>query len=401
MHAEIIAVGTELTSGAKLDTNSQWLSLQLADLGIPVQYHTTVADDLQRNIDVIRVACDRADLVLMTGGLGPTLDDLTREALAAVAGVELLLHSPSLEHIERFFRGRGREMPARNRVQALFPQGAEPLDNPVGTAPGIWMELPRSGRPHCLLAALPGVPSEMYKMYFEQVRPRLPGGRQVMRRARINCFGIGESATEELLGDLTARGHDPEIGITAHDATITLRINASGRSEAECQAKIEAASAEIRARLGNYVYGIEDEQLEHVVIRELIRQGKSFSSLEAGSRGLLAHWISSVDDAAACYRGGRVIPVMAHETAATAAQTLTDTKADFVVFVGEESHSADSSGRLTSNMEVGWVAADGRQVLQSLPWSGNPAIARSRAAKTALDLLRCELLSASVANCRG
>src|SRR5690606_23866924 len=132
MFAEIIAIGTELTSGQKLDTNSQWLSLELAELGIPVHWHTTVADDLVANVQALRIAADRADLVLITGGLGPTLDDLTRDALAQLAGVELVLHQPSLDFIEGFFQRRGREMPARNRVQAMFPVGAEPLANPIG-----------------------------------------------------------------------------------------------------------------------------------------------------------------------------------------------------------------------------------------------------------------------------
>ena len=152
MKAEIIAIGTELTSGQKLDTNSQWLSLELAELGIPVHWHTTVADDMDENVQALRIAADRADIVLITGGLGPTLDDLTRDALAQLAGVELVLHPPSLDFIEGFFQQRGRAMPERNRVQALFPSGSEPLVNPIGTAPGIWMEVPRSSGA-CRIAA--------------------------------------------------------------------------------------------------------------------------------------------------------------------------------------------------------------------------------------------------------
>lgn len=388
MNAEIVAIGTELTSGAKLDTNSQWLSLQLAELGVPVLYHTTVADELDRNIDVLRIASERADLVLITGGLGPTQDDLTREAMAGVAGVELELHQPSLDQIEQFFKGRGREMPARNRVQAMVPAGAEPLLNPVGTAPGVWMELPRTSGEPCRMAAMPGVPTEMHKMFREQVRPRLPGGRQVIRRARINCFGLGESATEELLGDLTSRGHDPDVGITAHDATITLRINATGANEDECLAKISSASQDIRNRLGDYVFGVEDEELEHVLVRQLIQMGKSFVTLESGTCGLLAEWISHVDDAAACYRGGMVRPVLPQSPMQDARQLQALMLADFVIYVGEEKLESDATGRLVSKMEIGWAAADGRTWSSQLPWSGNPAIAKSRAAKTALNELR-------------
>jgi nicotinamide-nucleotide amidase len=145
MHAEIIAVGTEITSGAKLDTNSQWLSLQLAEAGIPVDFHTSVADDLAAMVAVLRTAVGRCGLVIVTGGLGPTLDDLTRQAIAELMGVELVLHEPSLAFIEELFAKRGYQMPERNRVQAMFPRGTQPLANPRGSAPGIWASVARDG----------------------------------------------------------------------------------------------------------------------------------------------------------------------------------------------------------------------------------------------------------------
>src|SRR3954451_10973168 len=155
MIAEIISIGSELTSGQNLDTNSQWLSRRLAEIGIPVTYHTTVADDLDANVEVFRTAARRAGLVLATGGLGPTQDDLTREALARATGIELVLHEPSLAHIRAMFAQRGRVMPDRNSVQAMVPAGAEPIPNDRGTAPGIWMRLGAAR-----VAAMPGVPSE-------------------------------------------------------------------------------------------------------------------------------------------------------------------------------------------------------------------------------------------------
>src|SRR4051794_17126320 len=141
MKTEILSIGSELTSGQNLDTNSQWLSQRLGEIGIQVGWHTTIADDLPDNVEAFRIASQRAGLVVITGGLGPTLDDLTREALAKVAGVPLVLHEPSLAHIENLFATRKRPMPERNRVQAEFPQGAEPLFNEQGTAPGIWMKI--------------------------------------------------------------------------------------------------------------------------------------------------------------------------------------------------------------------------------------------------------------------
>src|SRR5215831_17261377 len=138
MKAELLSIGSELTSGQNLDTNSQWISQRLAEMGIAVGWHTTLADDLDDNIAAFRIATQRAQLVLATGGLGPTQDDLTREALARAAGVELVFHEQSFARIQQMFASRGRTMPERNRVQALFPAGAEPIPNDRGTAPGIW-----------------------------------------------------------------------------------------------------------------------------------------------------------------------------------------------------------------------------------------------------------------------
>lgn len=389
MHAEIIAVGTELTSGAKLDTNSQWLSLQLADLGISTLYHTTVADDLGINVEVLRTASQRVDLIIITGGLGPTLDDLTREALAQLANVELVLHQPSLDQIADFFKGRGYEMPARNRSQAMFPAGSQPLANPIGTAPGVWLALPRSGQSPCLLAALPGVPSEMKKMFLEQVCPKLGSGQALIRRARINTFGLGESAVEELLGDLTARGHDPDIGITAHEATITLRITATGNSVEDCQTKIDTASQQIRDRLGEHVFGVEDEELEEVVLRLLAERGRTLITVEGGTCGLLAYKLSAAGPNPA-YLGGRVYS--SGVNIAAMKEQLVET-ADYRLLIGDEITSRDERGNPVSTIPIllDW-AGDHPATEASVKWTGNPTITKPRAVKVALNLLRRALL---------
>jgi len=307
MHAEIIAVGSELTTGAKLDTNSQWLSLALAERGIPTHFHSTVADELPAMMQVLRNAVHRSDVVIISGGLGPTLDDLTRQALAELVQRDLVLHEPSLRHIEEMFARRNRPMAARNRVQAMFPEGSEPIPNPRGTAPGIWMEVPRKGRDDaCVVVAVPGVPSEMKRMFAAEVEPRLPVGNAVIRRACVNCFGIGESNAEELLGELTVRGRDPDVGITVHEATITLRITAHGATADECAAKIETARKEIHARLGTLVFGDEDDELEHVVLRQLDAAGATLATAESGTGGLLAYRLSEVGKHRHCFSGGLV-----------------------------------------------------------------------------------------------
>ncbi len=413
MHAEIISIGSELTTGAKLDTNSQWLSLELAALGIPVWYHTTVADEQEANVRVLRAAVDRADLVLVTGGLGPTLDDLTREVLARLAGVELVLHEPSLEIIRGMFSRRGRPMPERNVVQAMFPAGATPLANPRGTAPGIFLEIARVGRTACRVFAMPGVPSEMKVMFHGEVAPRIALDQPcapVIRHARINCFGLGESAFEELLGDVTARGRDPEVGITVHEATITLRIVAVAATAAECEQKIAATARVIHDRLGDYVFGVEDEQLQDVVVRRLAALGRSVSAAEDASSGLLSQSLAVAAGPGGGFRGGFVGPV------AMLAQELT--AGDAAAGGGEVAPALAAGCRNRLNADFGLavsaclpaapgdpaaefprvtiaLACKDRVEMRELNLAGDPAILRSRVVKSALNLLRLELLRSS------
>ena len=404
MNAEIVAIGTELTSGAKLDTNSQWLSLELAELGIPVHYHTTMADSLDAMTEVLQIAAGRSDLVLVTGGLGPTLDDLTRDAMAAMAGVELTLDEVSLEHIRGLFARRQRPMPERNDIQAMFPVGSRPISNPRGSAPGIWMVQDRENGEPCQLVAMPGVPSEMKRMFTYEVRPHLPSAGRVIRRARVNCFGVGESTAEEMLGELTARDHDPEIGITVHEATITLRINAEGDSEQECLEKIVRARQQIHDRLGSLVFGEEDESLQEVVIASLVERGQTLSTAEIGTGGLLAAWLSDVSGSEACFRGGRVLTgadgvaefdvdvagagnTEAMATAlAVACRTSYET--DFALAVAEcPDYEPDDPEAVAPTT---WVACAGPEgvATRSLTLLGDVSFTRSRSAKTAFDLIR-------------
>ena len=313
MKAEIIAIGSELVGGQRVDTNSAWISSRLGELGIPVRFHTSISDDLAENVSVLRIALDRAELVVTTGGLGPTQDDLTRETVAAVAGVKLVEDEASLRHIKAMFLKRRREMAERNKVQALFPAGSEPLPNRVGTAPGIGMDLGRAW-----VACLPGVPSEMKVMFDEQVAPRLRArglaGRSIVHRS-IHLFGLGESEVEARAMDLTARGRTPEVGITASDATITLRVSAEGADEAEALDRAEPTLAAIRGRFGEVIVGENGEGVADALVKELAAAGATIAVAESCTGGLVAAGITAIPGVSARFLGGVVAYANAAKTA--------------------------------------------------------------------------------------
>lgn len=304
MLAEVVAVGTELVSGERLDTNSQWISQRLGALGIPVHFHTTLGDDLAENIAAFRVAASRAQLVVMTGGLGPTQDDLTRDALADVTGAPLVEDAESLAAIVAMFARRNRPMADRNRVQALLPRGADALPNGVGTAPGIWMDWEQT-----TFACLPGVPHEMKLMFDEQVIPRLrargAGSRVIVHRV-VNMFGRGESDIEAEALDLTARGRRPEVGITAHDATISFRISSEGTCESEAFAAMEPTLALIRERFSDLILGEGSTDVADALVALLERHKVTIATAESCTGGLIAQKITSIPGVSSFFPGGVV-----------------------------------------------------------------------------------------------
>ncbi len=421
MRAEIIAIGDELTSGQRLDTNSQWLSERLAEIGVPVAFHTTVGDDLEDNIAVFRAAIERAELVVSTGGLGPTADDLTRDAIAAAAGVDLVQDDAALSHIRSLFARRRREMPERNKLQAQFPRGSRVVPNPEGTAPGIDLTVPRSCGPPCRVIALPGVPAEMVTMWNQTVSPTLLAdqpARQVICHRRIKCFGVGESDLEAMLPDMIRRKREPLVGITVSGATITLRITASGPSETACRRAIEPTVAQIRELLGVLVFGEEDDELEHAVVRLLRDRGRSVAVAEWATDGLVSHWLAEAAGASDCLRTGIVVREVAMlqklleidiTPAASATAETAQAMARAVHSIGHADYGlavaafpasdSESSPTATLNnvdmngtLHVALSAGDNVRV-KSFPVASHPAITKTRSAKQALNILRLALLN--------
>ncbi len=305
--AEVISIGDEMTSGARLDTNAQWLSRRLGELGIKVSFHTTVADTLEQNVDVFRIASERVDIIVSTGGLGPTRDDLTREALSKLIGKPLELNPSAMQHIEQMFSRRKRDMPERNRVQAMFPAGSQQIFNPQGTAPGIDMVIPRQEDGNSRAFALPGVPAEMKRMFDETVAPRIleeKGPGTEIQQHVMKFFGTGESDMENRLGPMIARDREPRVGITVSTATISLRITATGRDASDCQAQIEETRAEIMQRVPEFYFGEGDRYEQHDAINEdLIAREQNLMVVEYGRAAPLGDWFAKLGDTPA-YKGG-------------------------------------------------------------------------------------------------
>ena len=300
---EIVAVGKELAQGDVVDTNSAFMASRLIPLGLTVDRHVTVTDELGCVESALAAACERARFVVATGGLGPTEDDLTRHAVAALCGVELELHEPSLTHIEDLFCRRGYEMAACNRVQAMMPRGCRVIPNPVGTAPGFVVDHQGSA-----IICLPGVPREMKAMLHDAIRcitdavgALRPGVLRV-----LNCFGVPESRINEGLAAMMAPGRNPGLGTMACDGIIRLRLLAHAGAAEDAERMLDADEAQIRRCLGSAVFSVGDETLADVVAQELAAAQWTLATAESCTGGLVGHWLTQVPGISQYYRGGVV-----------------------------------------------------------------------------------------------
>lgn len=299
----IISVGNELLSGQCVDTNRAWLGNKLFTAGFEVVSGFTVGDEIDIVSQAIGQAAEQADIVLITGGLGPTDDDLTRQAVADFLGVELEFSQDLFDEIKAYFAARKYPMVDRNRVQAFLPAGAEPLHNSVGTAPGFAVE--KGGK---LIAAMPGVPSEMKQMFKDQLFPIISerNHERVVSIKRVKCFGIGESSLAEKLGKIMERGQNPLVNCTVKQGVITLHVVATSGSREGSDAMIDSRLAEIQGLIGEYILGVDEKGLEEIVAEGLTKAGKRVALAESCTGGLIAKMLTDLPGASAYFDRGWV-----------------------------------------------------------------------------------------------
>lgn len=300
LEAEVVVIGSELLLGQIVDTNSALIARHFAAIGLNLFYKTTVGDNLGRATAVLRQALARADIVLTSGGIGPTADDITREAVAAATGRELVFSEELMKQIEAYFASRGFRLSPSNRRQAYIPAGAIPVENPVGTAPAFIVEY--EGK---TVITLPGVPRELEYLLTRRAIPYLRdryGLKGEIRLRVLKTVGIGESRIGELLADFMEHGTNPTVGTMAHLGQVDIRIAAKGTDPEAAARLIEPVEAEIRARLGDAVFGVDGATLEAEVGARLHAAGARLAIIEAGTAGAVA---------------GRVVPVIADRIAAT------------------------------------------------------------------------------------
>lgn len=414
MDAIVISIGDELLLGQRVDTNAPWLSAELAGLGVGVFEQVVVGDDLDSIVDTLERTGRKADVLLVTGGLGPTADDLTRQAVAKTVGAELELNEEALSNIVAIFERRGRKMPELNRIQAMIPQGSCAIANHTGTACGISAKIGGA-----VAFFMPGVPSEMKAMFAGAVREelskhiRVRGAGRVIILRRLHTVGIPESAIAELVGDLMKRHANPLVNTTAAGGIVTINIRAEAPAEAEAMGLIKPMAGQLRQRLGRVVFGSDDESLATVVAGLLRRRGLSIAVGESCTGGLLAKELTDVPGSSEYFRCGWVVysneakvsllqvqrdvigrsGAVSEEVArqlATNARRLAQT--DYAMGItGIAGPSGAGPDKPVGLVYLALATGGGLEVRREV-FGGDRAMVRRRAVNVALDMLRVHLL---------
>ena len=411
--AEVIAIGTEMLLGELVDTNSAWLGKHLAALGVGVYRHTTVGDNPDRISEAMREAAARSDLVLTTGGLGPTSDDLTNACLAQVAGREMAEYDEARRHVDEMFARFGREPTPSNYKQVLFPEGTELIPNPRGTAMGALLEVDGA-----LFATFPGVPVEMRGMFEDTLEPLVRSRTEGSIVSRTLWFtGIGESALAEEVQDLLD-APDPTVAPLAGQGKVRLRVTARGGGEAEARAKIDPVAEDILSRLGKYYFGEDDETLESAVGKMLTERGETLALAESCTGGLIAKRITDAAGSSAYFTEGLVtysddakrrllgVPestlrqhgAVSGETARAMAEGARERSgADHALSVtGIAGPSGGTDEKPVGTVWFGLASREGSEAHQIdlSAWSRSREAIRERSANLAFDLLRRHLRDA-------
>lgn len=409
MKAEIIAVGTEILLGDILNTNAQYLALQLAELGIDVYYQTVVGDNPQRLEDTLFHAFSRADLIITTGGLGPTEDDLTKETGAKYFEEELVLDERALKRIEKYFNRIGREMTENNRKQAYVPKNSKVLYNDNGTAPGIMIE--KNGK---ILVMLPGPPKETVPMFEQQVKPYLAQKQEYTFVSRVlRVAGVGESAMEMAIKDMIDSQTNPTIAPYAKDSEALLRITAKAKSVQEGQNMIVPVAEEIYRRFGHDVYAEGETNMQTVVAKLLLEKQKTIATAESCTGGAIASALVEYAGVSKVFLDGCVTysneskikrlgvkaetlekyGAVSHETAKEMAEGAAKTAG---TNIGLSTTGVAGPDGGTEDKPVGLVyiglTIDGVTQTKECHFVGNREKIRIRATHMALDWLRRELL---------
>lgn len=407
--AFLLSIGNELLSGLTVDTNAAWISGQLAQRGIPTVGILTVPDEINDTVESLCLAVSKADIIITTGGLGPTDDDLTRQSLAQFLGVELQFHPELFESLAAFFRRRNYPMVEKNRIQAFLPAGTEAIPNSTGTAPGMF-----ACKDRVRIFCLPGVPSEMKVMFADFLAPRLAEltDRQVVVSRRLKCFGAGESMIAEKLGDLMLRGRNPLINCTVSDAVITLHVVATASDRPSAEALIQKDQTVLCEILGDWVYGRDDQTIAEVVGDRLARAQKTIAVAESCTGGLIAKMLTDIPGSSRYFVYGWVTygnqakqselgvePALLAQYGAVsepvaramAQGARTKAGADYAVAVTGIAGPEGGTEQKPVGLLYIAVASPNRTIVQQYHFPQSRMIIRNRAALTALNLVRLQM----------
>lgn len=419
--AAIVSMGDELLLGQSLDTNSKWIADRLTSRGVVPIEHVTVGDDLCAAVEVFRRLAARADLIVSTGGLGPTADDLTRQALAEAMGEPLVEDAEALGWIEGWFAGRGSEMPPLNRTQALRPRSARLIANEHGTAPGIVAAIAREGGGAAEVYCLPGPPSEMIPMWERDVEPALrpPAGRTIRTRV-LHTFGIGESDLAGRLGDLMARTRNPLVGTTASKGVVSVRLRYEGPLPPEdAVAALDGTELLVRAAASPYLFGADPETLASTVLGLLRARGERLAVAESCTGGMLGEMLTETPGASDVFLGGWITysnemktrelgvaggllgpggpGAVSREVAeAMAAGALERSGADHALAItGIAGPGGGSEEKPVGTVWIARAARGGGSEARRFRFKGSRDVVRHRAAMCALGMLRFALADAA------